>query len=163
MASLKLTRGGTRKRLKKGVKGATAAKAARSALSRSGDRTGAFLGIGLVSGTGLIVLLRRRRKAAAPQAAGVSGDLNDPALARKVESEIFRPSDAPKGDVSVNVEHGVVYLRGTVQEASVGEALAYTARQIEGVKDVQNLLHTPGTPAPQKTESHDTVERPIES
>jgi hypothetical protein len=35
-------------------------------------------------------------------------------LARGVESEIFRPADAPKGKVSVNVAHGVVELRGEV-------------------------------------------------
>ena len=34
--------------------------------------------------------------------------LNDPALARKVESEIFRDQELPKSTISVNVEYGVV-------------------------------------------------------
>ena len=37
-------------------------------------------------------------------------------LARKVESEIFRAADAPKGAVSVNAENGVVFLRGEVDK-----------------------------------------------
>src|SRR6478752_1184062 len=39
-------------------------------------------------------------------------DPDDVTLARKVETEIFRPHDAPKGSVSVDVQAGVVYLRG---------------------------------------------------
>jgi hypothetical protein len=46
--------------------------------------------------------------------------LNDPALARKVESEAFRDVAIPSGSVSVNVEYGVVYLRG---EAPSREAI----------------------------------------
>ena len=45
--------------------------------------------------------------------------LNDPALARKVESEVFRDQDIPKGNISVNVEYGVVYLRGEVPHLSL--------------------------------------------
>src|SRR5437763_10312691 len=37
---------------------------------------------------------------------------DDITLARKVESEIFRDADTPKGTVNVNAEEGVVYLRG---------------------------------------------------
>ncbi len=75
-------------------------------------------------------------------------DLTDETLAAKVESEIFRDSDAPKGHVNVNVVDGVVYLRGEVQEDLV-EELESAARNVSGVKDVENLLHAPGTPAPQ--------------
>src|SRR5437763_8116423 len=37
---------------------------------------------------------------------------DDVTLARKVESEIFRDADVPKGQINVNAEEGVVYLRG---------------------------------------------------
>ena len=50
--------------------------------------------------------------------------LNDPALARKVESEIFRAEDAPKGAVAVNVEDGVVFLRGEVADDATIRQLA---------------------------------------
>ncbi len=74
-------------------------------------------------------------------------DPDDVTLARKVETEIFRAADAPKGDVSVNADAGVVYLRGTAEEPWIAR-LADEAGKVEGVKGVKNLLHRPGTPAP---------------
>jgi len=79
---------------------------------------------------------------------GAGGDVDDVTLARKVETEIFRAADAPKGQVSVNAENGVVFLRGEVAETSWIERLGSEAEQVAGVKAVRNLLHTPGTPAP---------------
>ena len=73
--------------------------------------------------------------------------LGDPALARKVESEIFRAADAPKGKVDVNAENGVVTLRGEVEREWI-ERLANDAEQVAGVKAVRNLLHPPGAPTP---------------
>jgi osmotically-inducible protein OsmY len=74
-------------------------------------------------------------------------ELGDAALARKVETEIFRADDAPKGKVDVNAENGVVFLRGEVEQAWI-EQLGREAEQVTGVKAVRNLLHPPGTPAP---------------
>jgi osmotically-inducible protein OsmY len=78
---------------------------------------------------------------------GHAEDLDDVTLARKVETEIFRPADAPKGQVSVNAENGVVFLRGEVSSEWI-ERLGSEAQQVEGVKEVRNLLHAAGTPAP---------------
>jgi osmotically-inducible protein OsmY len=75
-------------------------------------------------------------------------DADDVTLARKVETEIFRDADAPKGDVSVDVQAGVVYLRGMVADQAWIERLADEAKKVDGVKGVKNLLHRPGTPAP---------------
>jgi osmotically-inducible protein OsmY len=75
-------------------------------------------------------------------------DVDDVTLARKVETEIFRDAEAPKGDVSVDVQAGVVYLRGIVAGDEWIERLADEAKRIDGVKGVKNLLHRPGTPAP---------------
>ena len=77
-------------------------------------------------------------------------DFDDVTLARKVETEIFRPEDAPKGTVDVNVEDGVVYLRGEVERPELIDDLVEKARRVQGVRDVENLLHLPGTPAPTK-------------
>jgi osmotically-inducible protein OsmY len=77
---------------------------------------------------------------------------NDPALQAKVESEIFRPEGAPKGEVSVNVENGVVYLRGQLDDPSAIESLRGAASRVDGVRRVESLLHGPGQPAPQKEE-----------
>jgi osmotically-inducible protein OsmY len=73
---------------------------------------------------------------------------DDVTLARKVETEIFRPADAPKGQVSVNVEQGVVFLRGEVERPEIIKDLEARARKVQGVRDVENLLHVPETPAP---------------
>lgn len=74
--------------------------------------------------------------------------LNDPALARKVESEIFREADAPKGSVSVSAEYGVIYLRGQLDDQETIDALVTKARAVEGVRAVENLLHLPSETAP---------------
>jgi osmotically-inducible protein OsmY len=75
---------------------------------------------------------------------------NDQALADRVKSEIFRPADAPKGTVNVNVENGVVYLRGEVSRPEEIESLVAAAESVDGVRSVENLLHLPGTPAQTK-------------
>jgi osmotically-inducible protein OsmY len=77
---------------------------------------------------------------------------DDVTLARKVESEIFRGADVPKGQVNVNVEDGVVYLRGELDQLDLIEDLAVQARKVQGVLGVENLLHVPGQEAPAKPE-----------
>ena len=85
--------------------------------------------------------------------APASERFNDAALQAKVESEIFRPEGAPKGEVSVNVEDGVVYLRGQLDDPSAIESLRQAASKVDGVRGVQSLLHEPGQPAPHKDEA----------
>ena len=76
-------------------------------------------------------------------------DADDVTLARKVETEIFRAPDAPKGDVSVDVQGGIAHLRGEVADDEWADRLAAEARNVDGIKGVENLLHEPGTPAPE--------------
>jgi osmotically-inducible protein OsmY len=76
------------------------------------------------------------------------GELDDATLAQKVESTIFRDVDVPKGQINVNVEDGVVVLRGEVERPELIEALAEKTRAMHGVKGVENLLHITGTEAP---------------
>lgn len=73
-------------------------------------------------------------------------EYDDTTLARKVESELFRPPDAPKDSVSINVHNGIVELRGEVKRPEDVKALEAETAKIEGVKTVHNLLHTPGSP-----------------
>jgi len=75
-------------------------------------------------------------------------DADDATLARKVETEIFRPADAPKGQVSIDVQAGVAYLRGEVADQAWIERLGSEARKVQGINGVKNLLHAPGTPTP---------------
>ena len=75
-------------------------------------------------------------------------DFNDPTLAAKVETELFREADVEKGKIDVNVQEGVVQLRGEVPSEDMMKALVAKARSVQGVVDVESLLHLPGQEAP---------------
>ena len=75
-------------------------------------------------------------------------EYDDATLAHKVESVIFRGADVPKGQILVNAQHGVVQLRGEVPSQDILDALVERTRDVQGVQDVESLLHLPGTPAP---------------
>jgi osmotically-inducible protein OsmY len=93
---------------------------------------------------------KRRRNVVRDRAAALIGrgaqpekpGSDDQALAERVRSEIFQPADAPKGSVNVNVEHGVVYLRGEVKRPEQIRKLIEQAGSVDGVAGVENLLHT---------------------
>jgi len=87
--------------------------------------------------------VKPRKEAEKPQPADVT-------LARKVETEIFRGGDVPKGQINVNAEKGVVVLRGEVEKPALIKDLEKRTRAVQGVKEVENLLHVPGKPAPTK-------------
>lgn len=92
------------------------------------------------------------QKALHRRAAG-KGELDDQTLKAKVETEIFRPADVPKGQIDVNAENGIVVLRGEVPRPELVGELEEQVRRIQGVRDVENLLHLPGT-EPQMHQAH---------
>lgn len=67
-------------------------------------------------------------------------EYDDATLAQKVQSEVFRPADAPKGDVDVNVANGVVELRGQVADPEMIDELVSKVRRVQGVRDVRSYL-----------------------
>src|SRR4029453_14248315 len=74
---------------------------------------------------------------------------NDATLVQKVESEVFRDPSIPKGQINVNAENGVVVLRGQVDSPDLIKELEKKARNVQGVRDVENLLQaaeSPGAP-----------------
>jgi osmotically-inducible protein OsmY len=73
---------------------------------------------------------------------------DDVTLARKVETEIFRDADIPKGRINVNAENGKVVLRGEVEQPELIKDLEQRTKKVQGVQEVENLLHVPGTAAP---------------
>lgn len=79
---------------------------------------------------------------------GKSAQLNDAALAAKVQTELFADPSLPKGGINVNVEYGRVVLRGEVPSAEMRAHLETTASRVPGVLGVENLLHLPGEVAP---------------
>ena len=76
---------------------------------------------------------------------------DDATLAHKVETEIFRDADIPKGKINVNAEGGTDFLRGEVDNPDLIQDLEKAARKVQGVREVENLLHAAGTPAPARS------------
>jgi osmotically-inducible protein OsmY len=74
-------------------------------------------------------------------------EYDDATLADKVKSEVFRPADAPKGDVNVNVANGVVELRGQVDDPELIDELVASVRKVQGVQDVRSYLQAREEPA----------------
>lgn len=75
-------------------------------------------------------------------------DYDDATLADKVRSEVFRDPGVPKGQINVNVQDGVVQLRGEVSRPELIDDLVKQTRKVQGVREVENLLHLPGAKAP---------------
>ncbi|HEX5468620.1 MAG TPA: BON domain-containing protein [Gaiellaceae bacterium] len=69
-------------------------------------------------------------------------ELDDATLVDRVESIVFRQNDIPKGQINLNAENGVVYLRGQVDRPELVGMLEARVRKVRGVKEVENLLHT---------------------
>jgi osmotically-inducible protein OsmY len=73
---------------------------------------------------------------------------NDQALTDKVKSEAL--GVVPTGKIAVNSEGGVVVLRGEVDSLEEIGDIEQRVRKVTGVLDVNNLLHLPGQPPPNK-------------
>ena len=117
------------------------------------DKAGRFSrqGAGTVQGAAQAAGAQAKGVAAKAQQKATGGDSapdDDNTLKSKVESEIFRGSDAPKGSVNVTVVEGIVELRGQVDDQATGEALEMKTRMVSGVRDVRNMLHLPGETPP---------------
>ena len=79
---------------------------------------------------------------AVPGVGGHKEPPDDVTLAQKVESIAFRKAGVPKGQVSVNADNAVIYLRGQLESDEQIEELVRATHAIEGVNGVKNLLHT---------------------
>ena len=67
-----------------------------------------------------------------------------------VETELFRDSQVPKGRINLDVEDGVLVLRGQLDNPQQIALVEERVFAIPGVEGVASLLHLPGTPAPNK-------------
>ncbi len=75
-------------------------------------------------------------------------EYDDATLVHKVESEVFRFRKIPKRALNIDAADGVVSLRGQVDDARTISEIIKKTKRVEGVRDVENLLHLPGTEAP---------------
>jgi hypothetical protein len=76
---------------------------------------------------------------------------NDADLVARVESEVFRDPDIPKGEININaVNEDTIVVRGEVESRTQIHAIERAIKRVHGVRRVENLLHLPGMPAPNK-------------
>src|SRR3954471_6969598 len=97
----------------------------------------------------------RPRRQARPKA------LDDVTTTRKVETVLFRDESVDKGKISVNTAEGVVWLRGEARTPEKIKELEAKAREIPEVKDVENLLHLPKTPARKSNRQPAAARKPV--
>jgi osmotically-inducible protein OsmY len=83
----------------------------------------------------------------AKHARGGAEELDDATLVDKVESIVFRDRDVPKGQININAENGVVFLRGEVDSPELVTALEERVAKVRGVRGVKNLLNASGSRA----------------
>jgi osmotically-inducible protein OsmY len=74
----------------------------------------------------------------------------DEEIRDRVDSEILGYPDVPKGALNINVEGGIVVIRGQVPSQETIDNIVLLVRSIPGVRDVTSYMHLPGTPAPNK-------------
>ena len=67
-----------------------------------------------------------------------------------VETELFRLREIPKGRINLDVEKGVLVLRGQLDTPEQIALVEERVFAISGVEGVASFLHVPGTPAPNK-------------
>ena len=103
------------------------------------------------AGRGVVSFATGRAKAIANRNPEPKAGMDDNTLKGKVETELFREADVPKGQINVHVVDGVVELRGEVKRPEIKKELEARALAIPEVREVSNLLHLPKTPAPTRS------------
>jgi osmotically-inducible protein OsmY len=90
-------------------------------------------------------------------------EMDDATVADRIRSEVLGRRDLEASGVVVNVEDGVAKLRGTVVRPDLIEEMERRTRAVAGVRDVESMLHTSATPAPNKQASRSARRGPAAS
>jgi BON domain-containing protein len=85
------------------------------------------------------------------------GPVDDLTLRDRVESEVFRNRNLPKGQINFDVESAIVTIRGQVDNALQIATVEKAVLKVPGVNGVENLLHVQGSPAPNKQEARESI------
>jgi BON domain-containing protein len=85
------------------------------------------------------------------------GPVDDLTLRDRVESEVFRNRNLPKGQINFDVESAIVTIRGQVDNALQIATVEKAVLKVPGVDGVENLLHVQGSPAPNKQEAREST------
>jgi hypothetical protein len=73
---------------------------------------------------------------------------DDATLQQKIKSQVLGRQGRAKIPISVDVTGGVATLRGECESGTQMRRIEAEVKATQGVRDVVNLMHRPGTPAP---------------
>ena len=71
-------------------------------------------------------------------------------LVARVRSEVLRDERIKAGEIHLDAYEGCVTLRGQLEHPESIRRLVHDTAHIDGVREVRNFLHLPGTPPPNK-------------
>jgi osmotically-inducible protein OsmY len=86
-------------------------------------------------------MAREAREQAQTRGDKIGTSVEDAWIHTKIESKLVTNSETPARDIHIDVQNGVVTLRGTVGVASQKADAGRIAKDTDGVKRVNNLLH----------------------
>lgn len=81
---------------------------------------------------------------------GLLSSADDLRMSTEVKLKLLQADDVPATDINVDAQNGTVFLFGAVRNPQQKQAAATQAREVEGVKGVENQLQV-NAAAPQKT------------
>jgi osmotically-inducible protein OsmY len=82
--------------------------------------------------------------------AEVERAMDDASVADRVRSQVLGRNDVHATELLVNVEDGIVSLRGELGDRERVDRVIDLTTEVAGVRGVENLIHLPDTPAPTK-------------
>lgn len=94
---------------------------------------------------------------------GGGGQIDDETLQRRVEADVYGSRRVTKSKVQIEVNEGVVWLRGEAKSQAVVDEVEQRAAAIDGVRRVENLLRVAKAPSrerPKARTSQRTQKRP---
>jgi osmotically-inducible protein OsmY len=86
-------------------------------------------------------MARQAREQARTQGDKIGTSVEDAWIHTKIASKLVTNSETPARDIHIDVQNGVVTLRGTVGAAAQKADAGRVAKDTDGVKRVNNLLH----------------------
>jgi osmotically-inducible protein OsmY len=112
--------------------------------------------------------IRERASQATGGATGVATAplVDDTVIEERVRAEALGRPDVPKDRIVVNVEDGVVVLRGELDSRGQIDEVLERVGAVRGVMGIDNLLHVRGTPPPNKRDAmnaSDVAERNVQT
>jgi hypothetical protein len=84
-------------------------------------------------------------------------------LVARVRSEVLRNQNIKAGEIHVEAYEGCVTLRGQLERPEEIRNLVRDAENVEGVREVRNFLHLPGTPPPNMVDAYARWEMPSQT